>query len=70
MCSYIMRTVTANLTDKPNEPAFFASSEEWREFVRALSRREGIEFYASLEMIMQRIQGTKIERLVSDLKEE
>ena len=57
------------ITDKPNEPDFFAPTEKWREFVRALSRRERIEFYASLEMIIQTIQGAEIERLVSNLKE-
>jgi hypothetical protein len=62
--------VIPKITDKPNEPDFFAPSEEWRGFVRTLSLRERIEFYTSLEMIIQRIQGAEIERLVSDLGEE
>ena len=28
------------ITDKPNEPDFFAPTKEWREFVRTLSPRD------------------------------
>jgi len=58
------------ITDKPHEPDFIAPSEEWRKFLRTLTRRERIEFYAALEMVLQTIHGAELERVARVLREE
>jgi hypothetical protein len=56
------------ITDKPSEPDFFAPTTDWREFLRTLTRKECIEFHASLEVIIQIMYGAELESIARDLR--
>ena len=50
------------ITDDHDEPDFFAPSQEWEEFLKALSWKERIEFYNTLEMIVETTRTAKIRK--------
>lgn len=54
--------MTPGITDDHDEPDFFAPLQEWEEFLKALSWKERIEFYNTLEMIVETTRTAKIRK--------
>jgi hypothetical protein len=50
------------ITDDHDEPDFFAPLQEWEEFLKTLSWKERIEFYNTLEMIVETTRTAKIRK--------
>ena len=50
------------ITDDHDEPDFFAPLQEWEEFLKTLSSKERIEFYNTLEMIVETTRTAKIRK--------
>lgn len=50
------------ITDDHDEPDFFAPLQKWEEFLKTLSWKERIEFYNTLEIIVEQPIRLRLEK--------
>ena len=50
------------ITDDHDEPDFFAPLQEWEEFLKTLSWKERIEFYNTLEIVVEQPVRLRLEK--------